>query len=209
MVQKELDLKEWARKASLEWKHIPSLKGKQAIMNLSILRILATSPTPKSAWDLALEYLKRTESKFSFWDPNMIYKRRMLENSKMNRRLHFLEGKQYVKKLGSIYKLCPKGMFLLLFIDPKILRHLSPNFLNDDSVDVDNVELPKWFEIGETKKDAFFKDTIEGFDCNLVTADTFSFTAKKIVLAYKINMDDISSKDLIELLNEKVRSRIK
>jgi hypothetical protein len=206
MREKKKSLIEWAKEASAEWKFIPSLKGKRAVRNLIILRLIATSPAPKSAWDLALEYLKRTDPiKFGLWTPDTLYHKRQVENAKMNRNLRFLEDKRYVQKLGSVYKLSGKAIVLLFAIDPKILKHFSPALLNDVS-DVD-LEKPEW--VTRVRSQELLEAMSKELDSNTIASDTMSFAARKILLAYKINMDEIDSQQLMELLLDKFGSRIK
>jgi len=193
--------------APQEWKFIPSLKGKHANRHIFILKTLMIKG-PKSYCDLALAFLQQ-DPKFSTLTKASQYYEQRNQNTNFYRRCKFLEEKHYIKKFGSLYKLCGKGLFLVLAVDPKSLRNVKPAFLNDDAVDVDTLEKPEWMPREESQKNALFDATVKEVSSDPLAADIFSFTARKILLNYKINMDEISSQQLFELLNEKISKKIK
>jgi hypothetical protein len=201
MTMKEELVEDWAKRVGASWKHIPSLKGKQASRNLIILRLLETSSTPKSVWDLALDYLKHTEKKFGVWDANKIYRERMKENAKMNRRLKFLEEKKYVKKLGSVYKLTGKGTILLFAIDPQVFSQVPASFFDDDDLGAEFDVAPNY--VKQISKDHVLK-SVNDLGSNSIKSETLSFIMRKAFLSFKINMDEIGSQELVELLGEKL-----
>jgi hypothetical protein len=184
-----------------EWKFIPSLKGKHATRHIFILETLM-SKGPKSYCDMALEYLQ-LEPKFSTLNKANQYYRQRSENSTFYKRCRFLEEKDYVKKFGSLYKLSPKGAFLVLAVNPKILGSASRDFLDDTN----DLQKPEWLS-GVNEEDTI-KSFQDGFKSNPIGADVLSFAARKILLAYKINLDEISSKDLFSLLYEKTAAKLR
>jgi hypothetical protein len=209
MTQDENSLKEWAKRVRTEWKHVPSLKGKGGDTNLIIVRMLAVSKTPKSAWDLALEYLKRTESKFGFWDENKVYHERQKQNSKMNRRLSFLAQRKYVKKIGSLYTLTLKGAYLITSVEPKILAVMPEAALNQEVVDTEGLE-PDWNQVPTKVRELLGPPSIETVKAvgaqlasNKLKNELHAITAKKILLSLKINLDEIEPKELFALLSSR------
>ena len=187
-----------------EWQFIPSLKGQQKELHIFILRTLAIQG-PKSCWDLALEKLKHEEPRFAILTKDAIYHKRMGENSKLNKRLRFLESKGYVQKLGSIYKSTLKGMTLIIGVDPSIITlipeerlketyNLRPSnekfVLNHISTHVD---------INKFKDD--FKDCFKN--------ENFSIMFRRMLIGWKINMDDISSEALWGLIIERLEKGLK
>jgi hypothetical protein len=210
MQQKEQTLKEWAKKVSEEWKHVPSMKGKQAIPRLATLRILATSKTPRSCWDLSLEYLEKTEPKFAYWDQNKKYHERMKENASMNRRLKALERDKYIIKLGSVYKLSAKGIFVLLAADSDIINHVSNSFLEEDTPDLPpelaqqmGSILPK----DETVQANVWQQLKNIVGGDPLTRQNCSFIIKGLLQSYKVNLDAISTAELFQLLHDALMKR--
>ena len=115
----------------------------------------------------------------------------------MHRRLGFLENKRYVKKLGSTYKLGLKGTVLLLVVAPNILSQFPESFWQSDDPDVEFREPEYWPKNGK----AFRESKLEIFRSNTIASKTFSFSAREILWALKINLDDIDTQELWDLLN--------
>ncbi len=116
----------------------------------------------------------------------------------MNRRLHFLEQKKYVRKLGSTYKVGLKGTVLLLVVAPDILKQFPESFWQDDDPDVKFQEPEYWPKNAKT----FREPRLAMFSSNTVASEIFAFAARKTMLALKINLDDIEPQELSDLLND-------
>ena len=186
-----------------EWKFIPSLKGIQKKNHIFILRTL-TVQGPKSCWDLALEKLKHEEPRFSTLTKEAIYFKRMRENAKLNKRLRFLESKGYVEKLGSVYKSTLKGITLTIGVDPGVITSIPEGRLKEtynlrpsDEKFVLN-HISTHVDINKFKDD--FKDCFKN--------ENFSIMFRRMLIGWKINMDDISSEELYGLIIERVEKEI-
>jgi len=191
-----------------EWKHVPSLKGKEAKRNIFILRKIGIKPL--SCWDLALEFLK-LDPKFGSWKKETIYYNRSRENPKIYRRLKFLLEKDYVKKLNSKYDWTLKGFLLVLATDPKFIQNLSPHRLNVDYPevnvkDVTNIKFG-WEDRNLSEKEVqVFKSMIPK---DKVGSEIWSYAIKRLIFGLKINMDEISTKELVKALFTKVQKMAK
>ena len=186
-----------------EWKFIPSLKGIQKKNHIFILRTL-TVQGPKSCWDLALEKLKHEEPRFSTLTKEAIYFKRMRENAKLNKRLRFLESKGYVEKLGSVYKSTLKGITLTIGVDPGVITSIPEGRLKEtynlrpsDEKFVTSL-ISRDVDINKFKDD--FKDPFKN--------ENFSIMFRRMLIGWKINMDDISSEELYGLIIERVEKEI-
>lgn len=189
------------------WKFIPSLKGKQAQYHIFILRTLAIKGS-KSCWDLALEFLKENEPKFSQWTKYQIDYERKNRNSSFNKRLKFLQSKHYVQKLGSLYKLTFKGEFLAFILDPGIIQEIHNDLFNETIQTITLEEKPPQFGIQENwtdKETEVFKSVFKDPTGN----EIFSSIARRMIIAWKINMDDISEVELLKLLISRVKKQTK
>lgn len=205
MQNKRSNFKAWVEKVKAEWKHVPSLKGKQAERNLGILRLL-TVKKPMSAWDLALEYLKLTNEDFQFWNKDKIYHQRQIENAKMNRRLKSLVKNQYVRKLDSIYNLTAKGFFSLMAFDPTICR-LMPNYRFNETLTEINLEKPSFLNERDLSQQEV--QSLKSAFQNQIANETLSFLIKRVLIAWKINLDDVEERELFHLIFRGLERRIK
>lgn len=202
MQKKGTKIEMWAREKAAEWKHIPSLKGKQAIRNLIILRIIGEKGHPISAWNIALEYLQRTNPKFNDWTADTIYHNRQKENVKVNRRLNFLKEKKYVKKQGSLYNWTSKAFFLMFILDCSIVPIHTDQSLWEDLEE--NSEKYYSFTAEATSKltDEHKKMILKGLK-DPAQAVAISAYWKKKLNSFKINLDEIEPKELFKLLFSK------
>lgn len=187
-----------------EWKFIPSLKGKHGKTHIFILRTLAVQG-PKSCWDLALEKLKHENPRlFMSPEKDTIYHKRMLENSKLNKRLRFLESKGYIQKLGSIYKSTLKGITLIIGVDPNVITSIPEERLKETY----NLRASdeKWLlnhmstDVNINKFKDMYRDPFKN--------QNFSIMFKRILIGWKINMDEISSEALYGLIIERLQKEI-
>jgi hypothetical protein len=188
-----------------EWKFIPSLKGKHGKTHIFILRTL-TIQGPKSCWDLALEKLKHEQPRL-FMSPakDTIYHSRMLENSKLNKRLRFLESKGYVEKLGSVYKATLKGITLIVGVEPNVITLIPENRLKETYNLQVLSQKPNILNHISTKVNINkFKDTYKDSFKN----ENFSLMFRRMLVGWKINMDEISSEELYDLIITRVNKEI-
>lgn len=181
------------------------MKGKQAKRHVFILRTLAIQG-PKSCWDLAFESLK-CDPKFSILKKASVYYKRQKENSTFYKRLKFLESKNYVRQLGSIYKLTSKGLCLVFCLDPGIVQ-LMPNSLFNETFQQINLEKkPTFLDEGDlTQKE------IESFKAafqNQIKNETLSFIIRRLLFAWKINLDEIGETELFRLIFTKIEREAK
>lgn len=117
----------------------------------------------------------------------------------MNSRLHDLEKKKYVIKLGSVYKLGLKGTCALMLVAPDILSQFPESFWQDDAEpDIEFREPEYWPKNGK----AFRESTVERFHYNTIASKTFSFAARETLWTLKINLDDIEPQQLWDLFND-------
>jgi hypothetical protein len=205
MQKKQTNFEIWVKEVTQTWKHIDSLKGKQAKRNLGILRIILESYHTLSMWDLALEYLKLTQPKFNIWEPQTVFYQRQKENAQMSRRLKFLLEKGYVRKEGSQYRLDFKGFFLLLILDPKLVREKGKYCMDDIMEDVgkdnlDSLDLSSLLQSG-SKSDSWSKATsfADIFRDDAMAA-AFSTFMKRRLFGWKVNLDEISKEGLVSVM---------
>ncbi|RLI82364.1 hypothetical protein DRP04_04135 [Archaeoglobales archaeon] len=209
MQKKQTNFKRWVEEVRRDWKHIPSLKGKQASRNLAILKLLAIKPM--SCWDLALEYLKLTEPDFAYWNPDTVFHRRQVENAKIYRRLQFLVEKEYVRKLGPIYKLTAKGLFFIFALYPPIIENMSFERLNEtlNEYKIENAEKVK--TMLSSPECQLTHEKLEALRSSLkdpIVWKTLSYFTKQFLLRYKINLDELSEKDFINVIFEKLEKKM-
>lgn len=208
MQKKETLFQEWVKEITSSWKHVPSLKGKQAERYLGTLKILVEAKTMLSTWDLALEYLRLTRPKLwsvpEEYRANGIKVARQVENSQMNRSLKFLSEKHYVVKEDTQYRLSFKGFFLLLILDPTEVTErgkFNVDCLKED-LGKDNVD--KIVEFGIEPTEEFGKtESVVQFVGSLkdrASADALSAFYKRKLFGWKVNLDDISPSDLANLI---------
>ena len=201
MTEKHLKFQEWVKQLKFEWTHLPILKGKQAERNLFILKTLMETPAPGlSTWDLALEWLKETMgAKFNSTPGDTIHHKRMTENAAMNRSLRHLEKKEYVEKLGSIYQLTLKSVYMVFIWEPSLyntskmwswtiqFKEEKVPFVTSTLKNMDDFEKPMLTELGITSlKTIFSDDTARGIA---------SAGLKHVLISWRANVDDISNAD--------------
>jgi hypothetical protein len=191
-LKKQADFDTWVKEVTETWKHIDSLKGKQAKRNLGVLRIILEAPDEGiSMWDIALEYLKLTQSNFNSWSRDTVFHERQKENAQMSRRLKFLVNKKYIIKMGTRYTLSIKGVYSLYFFDPKLsIEKGLGDYKNDPMF----------------AKDPEFLETLT-FYTNPDRAAAFSTFVKRRLLKYKINLDDISPEALVDFIELDKKSK--
>jgi hypothetical protein len=202
MRRKQTEFEAWANEVTAQFKYVPSMKGKHVKRNLAIMRFIATEKKPLSAWDLAFEYLRLTQPQLWQTPPEYrdatIYHERQKENSQMQRRLKFLLNKKYVKKLGSVYRLTAKGVFLLFVLDPSVAVDFT-----DSSVLEDLGDTLKYRQLVDDTAGKYSLEQRQVFLGTLKDKDMaagFSFMLKRKLFAWKINLDEIDSKELFNVL---------
>lgn len=197
----------WAEEVKTEWKHIPSLRGKQAQRHIIILRLLTVNQE-LSYVEIAKRYLEGVDPDWAELQPDTKYHRYMKESANIYKRMKWLEQKQYVKKVGSTYQITIKGFFLTLALDPRLLASLSISRLKAQSFDVseNSVEQKnKLFESvwGAQEKENIFTN-VQGSWAPLlsdpVLRKTMSYGLKQRFLALKINFDEVAPETLPELM---------
>ncbi len=215
MTEKRLELKEWAKKVSAEWKFIPSLKGKQAERNLFILRTLMISKTlGMSTWDMALEWLKETVPNFNRLHPDAIKGKRQVQNAAFDRRLKELEKMRYIRKIGSLYYLTAKGFFMMYIWDPSIVRSMRIEKFNTAFSDVME-QRDADFVCGVARNLSLSPDgenmdqkgwnKIQELFSNDITCKTVTAAWKHALLSWKSNVDEMPVADFVQLIFSKVR----
>jgi hypothetical protein len=185
MLKKQTDFDKWVQKVKATWKHVESLKGKQAKRNLGVLTIILEAPDSGiSMWDIALEYLKLTQPTFNSWSRDRVFHERQKENAQMSRRLRFLADKKYVRKIGSKYTLTAKGIFSIMFFNTKLaIEKVYGDYKSDPML------------LEDPERMAIFS-----FFTNEDRAAAFSTFIKRRLLKYKVNLDEISPEDLVDFI---------
>jgi hypothetical protein len=207
-MEKPSEFKEWVKKVSEEWKHIPSLKGKQAERNLFILKsLLITQASGISTWDLALQWLQATDKKFNTYEADTIYHKRQVENAKMNRRLNALTKMQYVRKEGSLFQLTGKGFTMTIIWDPSLINSMTISKLNaicstillseEESTFLHNSVCCLLGSQNGTNMDEQAHQSMKQFLSEEVTCKTLSYLWKRILLSWKANVDDMPETDFV------------
>jgi hypothetical protein len=203
MLKKQTNFDSWVKEVTATWKHVDSLKGKQAKRNLGVLRILLESNCTLSMWELSLEYLKLTQPDFNSWTRDRVFHERQKENAQMSRRLKFLVEKQYVRKEESQYRPSFKALFLIMLLDPQMLadwklNYYEPDIEEDLGEDMNKFGVPEDWSSNEDFKNhmkgltSIFKDPAQGA--------ALSAFFKRRLYGWKVNLDEISTKELIGLL---------
>lgn len=212
------DFDKWVEQVRIEWKHIPSLKGKQTKKHLFILRTLTIRDM--SCWDLAKAYLEETEPSWSQWIPDTQYHKRQNQNSKMNKRLNFLENKKYVHKIGSLYRLTAKGFFLMLALDPTIIASMSRTRLNESFGSDYIPEEHENFVIGHGKLFAHNGQILTEHEFeNLKTIlyplfqdplqrKVLSYAVKQALISWKVNLDEMTDEEFMRTVVLNMKRKI-
>jgi len=206
----ETYLNEALTEAAQKWsKIIPSLKGKHAKHHLAILTLLIVYGD-KSTWDLAKLYLEKIEpQKVKPTDKKGFFYHRMTENSTIYKRLKDLEEKGYVVKIGKNYHATVKAWFLLMFLNPKIIEILPMERFNTTIAEL-QFDKPteefasSLFTENEPVKEEIIK-TLQNLVKEPVAAKTWSDFFRNILWSWKINLDEIESKQLLELMFSQIK----
>jgi hypothetical protein len=192
-----------------EWDFIPSLKGKQAKMNIRIMRLLTKEPS--STWNLAKAYLEA----FNTWTTmgaDTQYHKRQKQNSVIYKRLKELQKMQYVEKIENKYRLTFKGCFFMVIIDPSVADSIHI----DDKVAMlihDPSKEPLRSTLNEIAPGLPFNN--ESFEAvklavkNPLANETLSFVMKRLLQLYKVNLDAIGDATLFEVLIQAVKDQNK
>lgn len=206
------------RRIQSKYSHIPSLKGKQASRNVFILCWLAAKGE-QSCWDLALEYIKTFRAQdYSEWckDPHakaIIYHARQKENTALYRSLDLLMRKHYVKKNGSKYSLTVKGVLLAFTLNPETLKNRIPEILknpdNEIQAALESVHfpaIPNIEALSQFRK--FLKKLHEDPLVRKMFKSMAEVSLQHILLDYKINIDEISEKELTNLFYSEIMKQL-
>lgn len=202
------------KRCKSEYSHILSLKGKNAPRIVFILCWLAAKGE-QSCWDLALEYIKTFKAReYAEWckDPHakaIIYHERQKENSALYRSLDLLMRKNYVEKNGSKYSLTIKGFLLAWILDPETLRNRIPEVLeksdNEIQASLERIHfpaIPKSEALSGFRR--FLKNLYEYPLARKMFKSIAEASLQHILRDYKINIDEISEKELINLFNDEI-----
>ena len=189
--------------ATQKWsKIIPSLKGKHAKHHLAILTLLIVYGD-KSSWDLAKLYLEKVEpQKVKNKTKEAFFHRRTVENSTIYKRLRFLKEKGYVTKTGRTYHATAKAWLLMMFVNPKIAEILP---MEQFRRVIDELQFDKPMEDFTASFFSCFEpqETVNAFKNLLkdeVATKTLSGFYRNLLWSWKINLDEIESKQLFELI---------
>lgn len=212
MQKKQTDFDNWVKEVTMTWKHVESLKGKQTRRNLGILRIIFEAYYSLSMWELALEYLKLTQPDFNSWHNDRVFHERQKENAQMSRRLKFLLEKEYVRKEGAQYRLGFKGFLLMLILDPKLAaekgRYCEEDVISD--IGQDNLPTIDFPEDPFSNEDFVANATrfMEVLKDEAMAAGV-SAAMKRKLFGWKVNLDEISSRELIGLFLSQTKRGLK
>lgn len=180
-----------------EWGFIPSIRGKQARMNIHIMRILCLKG-PASTWELAKSYLE-TRGSWEAWGPDRQYHERQKLNSTIYKRLRNLRKMRYVEKTDSQYRITFKGCFLMVLIDPSIASSVPANrkvSAQDPVFRAIKQIIPEITPANFSGHFAGVKEVVK----DSMASKTLSFLLKTVLQTYKINLDAINDKDLLKML---------
>lgn len=205
---------EYTLRRSGEYNHIPSLKGKRAKRNIFILFSLAANGE-QSCWDLALDYIKTFRAQdYNRWckDPHfkaILYHEQQKENGKLYRLLAYLLRKQYVEKKGSKYSLTLKGYLFAFVLFPETLKNRIPEILKISDNEIQALLEKVYFPlIPNSNALNRFRKFLSNLQEEHLALEFFNSAVKAtiqhIILDYKINLDEISEKELMNLLYSEI-----
>ena len=189
-----------------EWKHLPVMRGKKGITNILILRFLAQRGAA-SAWEMTRMYLELAGK----WNEISVYKRYYIRknlNVRFHRALKILKQKGYVDKDDSKYELTPKGFIIAFALFPQIIfrDYFTEDELRSTIKKVTQMLQGKRIKIDPDSLQKYYNrwrliaTTNEKPNIAEERFKLFAFLIRWTLLRLKINLDELSEKDLFDHL---------
>ncbi|MGB9854833.1 MAG: hypothetical protein ACPLRY_08555 [Candidatus Bathyarchaeales archaeon] len=127
----------------------------------------------------------------------------------MYRSLDLLMQKHYVEKNGSKYSLTVKGFLLAVILDPETFKNRIPEILEKSNSEIqatlESFHFPAYLNsnaLSQYRK--FLKKLHEDSLARKIFKSMVDATLQHILIDYKINIDEIGEKELINLFYSEI-----